>query len=109
MAALVQQGVEFEAIGQRVTVPNDDFAKLMYYLSCMNTCLENFIPPQYTNYQNYYNVSNETRAEILALVMILEPSKLLGKVIFLLPSGHSLLNGSANEFYKVRSNLKFKL
>lgn len=106
MAAIVQQGVEIEAIGKQVTVPNDEFAKLMYYLSCMNTCLEDFIPRQYTNYQNYYALSNETRGEILALVMILEPSKLLGKVIFLLPRGHPLLNGSSNEFYKVFFNFR---
>ena len=30
--------LKVEAIGQKVTIPNDDVAKLMYYLSAVQVC-----------------------------------------------------------------------
>lgn len=100
-AMFVRQGVHVEAIGQAVTVPDNGIAKLMYYLSCMSSCLEDFIPREFTDYKNYYSLSEDMKAAIVALAILLKPEHIVGKVVFVVPPGNPLLNGYTNEFYKI--------
>jgi len=100
MAAIVQQGMHIEATGTRVSVPNNNIARLMYYLSCLNSCID-FIPEEATQYSKYHLLSEGDKASIVALCVLVSPDLLLGKVLFPVPPGSPLLNGSSNEFYKI--------
>ena len=43
-----------EAIGERTSVPNNDLARLMYYLSCIDTVIQYDEIDRLADYQNYY-------------------------------------------------------
>lgn len=100
-AVLVRQGVHVEAIGSSVTIPNNNIAKLMYYLNCMSACLEDFIPAEFTNYSKYASLDNETRAAVVAIAILLDPEQILGKVVFVVKPNNPILQGSSNKFYKI--------
>ena len=55
--------LKVEAIGQKVTIPNDDVAKLMYYLSCVDTVINYNEIDRLTDYENYDLLSVDGMAE----------------------------------------------
>jgi len=99
----VGEDVQVELIGQRTTVPNDNIAKLMYYLSTLSSCLDHMIPDDYTSYTTYYNLSYQDKVEVVTLAILLSPDLLMGKVIFPVEAGDPILNGLQNNFYKITS------
>ena len=56
--------LKVEAIGQKVTIPNDDVAKLMYYLSCVDTVINYNEIDRLTDYENYDLLSVDDMAEL---------------------------------------------
>ena len=60
--------LKVEAIGQKVTIPNDDVAKLMYYLSCVDTVINYNEIDRLTDYENYDLLSVDGMAELFKLV-----------------------------------------
>ena len=84
------------------TIPNDPFAKLMYYFNCVCTCVEpdeDASIRRLRNYrENYSSLSNEDQAKLLLLCLALSPDKLIGSIFF--PAGD-------NDFE--RSNAFFEL
>jgi len=93
--------VEIEDVGVSCSVPNSNIAKLMYYLSSLSSCLEGFIPTQYTDYSNFDSLSNAEKKEVVTLAALLSPDILLDKVIFGVEANNPILNGSANTFLKI--------
>jgi len=93
--------VAIEDVGVSCTVPNNNIAKLMYYLSSLSSCLEGFIPTQYTDYSNFDGLSNAEKKEVVTLAALLSPDILLDKVIFGVDANNPILNGSANTFLKI--------
>jgi len=66
-----------------VAVPNNDIAKLMYYIHWICTCIEpddNSIISRLRDYKNYDRLSSNEEAQILALCLALSPDKLIGTV-----------------------------
>ena len=72
--------------GSSCTVPNNNKAKLMYYLNCVASVLELDNPNLYRlkNYQNYQNLDQEDTDALLLIVTMLSPDELIGKVIIIL-------------------------
>ena len=88
--------------GQAVTVPNNCFAKLMYYLDSVSSCVPGLdIPSEYKNYDSYNNLNDDDKRTIIALAALLSPDLLEGKVFFLVDDNHRLLLGSRNKFYEL--------
>ncbi len=99
MAALVRERVGIKHIGTTVTVPDNPKAKLMYYLESVASVLDLNSPNlnRLKNYQNYYSLSEAETDALLALVLLLSPDELVGKVFF-----HSEdCGGSTNKFYEL--------
>ena len=70
---------------RNVTVPRDPIAKLMYYFDCICSCVEPDSSPairRLRDYNNYERLSNDEKAQLLAIVLALSPDKLIGEIFF---------------------------
>ena len=83
-ANLNSHRIKFKDISQTVTVPGNDIARLMYYLKCVFTVLKCNKYSEYTNYNNFYSLSNSDINELIRLVNIFDPKIMIGAKIFLL-------------------------
>ena len=92
---------DIEDTSQDVTVASSPWARLMYYLDCVNSCIkddENIIPYALRNHERYYALSNDEKAAIVKICTeLLRIDHLVGKVFFLAKD----LDGSGNKFYKL--------
>jgi hypothetical protein len=68
----------------RALAPNNDIARLMYYLKCVFTVLKCNKYSEYTNYNNFYSLSNSDINELIRLVNTFDPKIMIGAKIFLL-------------------------
>ncbi|XP_068687931.1 uncharacterized protein [Montipora foliosa] len=99
MAAFVGQRVRVKDFGSEISVPEDPKAKLMYYLDCVALVIQ-LNDPNLRRLRDYGNFSSLTEAEtdaLLALVILLSPDELIGKVFF--PSED--IGGGSNKFYEL--------
>ena len=65
--------LKVEAIGQNVTIPNNDVAKLMYYLSCVDTVINYNEIDRLSDYENYDLLSVDSMTELFKLVLLFNP------------------------------------
>jgi len=101
MAALAyhQTQISGKNTTTRATVPEDNLAKLMYYLYCVNSVLAGSPFPDYvTDYANYRSKSKDTKKEIVLLAALFNPNELLGKVFHAVSDSHSELRGYSGAF-----------
>ena len=89
-----------EAIGQKVTITNDDVAKLMYYLSCVDTVINYNEIDRLTDYENYDLLSVDGMAELFKLVLLFNPKIFIDAGIFILDPV-LVPDDSDNEFYQI--------
>ena len=92
--------LKVEAIGQKVTIPNDDVAKLMYYLSCVDTVINYNEIDRLTDYENYDLLSVDGMAELFKLVLLFNPKIFIDAGIFILDPV-LVPDDSDNEFYQI--------
>ena len=99
MAAFVGERVRIRDTSVNVSVPQNPKAKLMYYLDCVATVIQLDDPAlsRLKNYQSYYLLSEEETDALLALVILLSPDELIGKVFF--PSEDC--GGRTNQFFEL--------
>ena len=99
MAAFVGERVRIRDTSVSTSVPENPKAKLMYYLKCVASVIQLDDPAlsRLQNYQSYYSLSEEETDALLALVILLSPDELIGKVFF--PSEDC--GGSSNQFYEL--------
>ena len=84
-AHLGKTEIKVKETGHTVTVPNDPIARLMYYFNCICSCIEPDDSPgvrRLRDYNNYERLSNEEKAQLLAIVLALSPDKLIGQIFF---------------------------
>ena len=96
---LVSRNLQVEATGVATSVPNNSIAKLMYYLTCLNHCLGDFLPERLTDYQHYSQTSEEEKTIVAVTAVLLSPDEVLNKVMFLVETGSPTLRGKSCEFY----------
>jgi hypothetical protein len=95
-----QNKFKVEHIGKEVTVANNDYAKLMYYLSCIDSVINYGKMNMLIDYENYHLLSATQKEIILNLCKKLNPRIFIDAGIFivdekLLPDNYS------NRFYKI--------
>ena len=91
-----------EDVSTNVTVSSNCWARLMYYLDSVNSCLnddgEDLVPRSLRNHEMYYALSEDEKLVILAVCTgPLLISNLVGKILF--PARD--LDGNSNKFYKI--------
>lgn len=98
---LGKNDVGVKRTGQAVQVPNNDVAKLMYYLSCVCVSIEANDEPEirrFTDYMNWHRLSNDEVKQLVVLCYTLSPDVFEGKVFF---QSDELCFDFSNEFYEI--------
>jgi hypothetical protein len=102
MAAFLQQtDFEIERTGVTASVPNNDVARLMYYMKCVCTAIDCNQDPEiqrFTNYHNWSYLSFDERKALVVGCYTFSPDILENKVFF---HSNVLCVDSLNEFYTV--------
>jgi hypothetical protein len=99
-ATLGVNKVRVEAYGTTTTVPNDNIAKLMYYLDCVLIVIEYDRNNKLTDYQHYKNLNSEEKKAVIQLAILLNPKLFMDANIFIV-SQDLLPDSSGNKFYKI--------
>lgn len=100
MAYLERQQFQVRDTTQVGNVPNNDVARLMYYLNCVCYCIDyndNDIQ-RYKNYSNWASLSDEEDLIVFLLSLTLKPDLLLGKVFF---QSDALSRDMMGRFYEI--------
>ena len=84
----------------KVTIPNNDIARLMYYLNCVFYVIQYDIDKKFTDYNNYYNLTKKEEETVVGLALLFNPKILIDLKIFILDS-RLLIGEFSNEFYKI--------
>ena len=106
-ASLNYDRFRFKDTSVNVTVPNNDIARLMYYLDCVSSVLNYNGLKAYTNFNNYYNLSEQDMRELLELINIFNPKILMDVGVFM--KAENLDNNNAfiqitNESMKIHAD-----
>jgi len=104
--------ITIKAVGKLTSVPNNNIARLMYYLSCVNNCLDkdgqsSLLDSRHTDFRNYDKLQDEEQTLIVLLSLLLSPDELIGVCFFVVDEGAACLRGSSNEFLETTSAKSF--
>jgi hypothetical protein len=90
--------VSIKALGSTTAVPDNKFARLMYYLGCVES-ISTISFGKYTKYRDYYSLSNEDLAFVVKLALAFSPDKLREIGVFVEVSDDTMDSG--NEFFEI--------
>ena len=94
------QNKGIHAFGETTIVPDDDVAKLMYYLSCVDTVINYNEIDRLSDYENYDLLSVDSLTELFKLVLLFNPEIFIEAGIFILDE-NLLIYGMDNQFYQI--------
>ena len=100
MAYLQHNQIGVKDVGHSVTVPDNDVARLMYYLNCACHAIDykdNDIN-RYRNFQNWAQLSANDIRLLVVLCYTLSPDVFNNKVFF---HSDALCGNSSNKFYEI--------
>ena len=92
--------VQIRPFGVVADVPDDDVAKLMYYLSCVDTVINYNIIDRLSDYKNYNLLTVDDLTLLFQLVLLFYPQKFIQAGIFVLEQ-RLLQPGMGNQFYEI--------
>ena len=92
--------LKIEFTGNIVTVPNDNIAKLMYYLSCVASVIQYNLDYKLRDYKNYFRLNPEEKTAVYTQAVKLNPKIFIEAGVFKVGS-EFLRKGNMNEFIKI--------
>ena len=95
--------VHVEPTGQNVIVPNNDVARLMYYLSCVDYVINYNGINKLDDYNHYYLLTKVEIDTLIKIVLMLNPKLFVDAGIFILDP-NLVPYGMNNEFYEITDN-----
>ena len=95
-----EDNISIIPIGERNNVPNDNVAKLMYYLSCVDTVINYQGIDKLSDFRNYKRLTVDDASVLFKLVLLFNPEIFLNAKIFILQID-PLPNGADNQFYEI--------
>ena len=99
-ATLGYNKTQVERTTTKAVVPQNDIAKLMYYLNCVATVLQYDINYRFRDYNNYFNLTQKEKDAVVVIALLFNPKLLIDCKVFILDP--TLLVGEFdNEFYKI--------
>jgi hypothetical protein len=101
MATASRVELDIAKTGTKVIVPDNDVARLMYYLHCVTIgCGLDFLQDDLVDYQNFHVLSRLRTDLVFKTAYQLSPDEVSGKIIF--PGDASVIPaGCNNEFYSI--------
>ena len=99
-ATFKYQSLDIKSIGKSVTIPNNDIARLMYYLSCVDTVIRHDDTDKFSDYEHYYRLTKADEDILLGLVVIFNPKIFINAGIFIVDQ-KLIPYGFDNEFYQI--------
>ena len=97
---LKYQSLDIKPIGRKVTVPDNNLAKLMYYLYCVFKVIQYDQSSRLTDFQRYYSLSKEEEQTVLGLVALFNP-KIMTDLYLFIVAPNLVPSGMTNEFYQI--------
>ena len=97
------QSLGVKLTGSTTTVPDNELAKLMYYLDCVFAVIQYDGAEKYINYREYYTLTSEEENIVLSLVCLFNPKIMVESYIFLV-GPRFVPEGSSNQFYELTDN-----
>lgn len=88
------------SFGVKVQVPNNNIARLMYYLNCICVVIDYDRNLTLTDYQHYYKLNRVELKTLYDLVNLFDPKIFINAGIFIIDS-NLLPNDLSNQFYKI--------
>ena len=95
--------INVRSVGTSTTVPNHYIARLMYYLSCVES-VTTFEFGALSKYQNIRSLSLSQRSTIIELAKLFDPNVLIRNNIFLV-----IKRQTGNEFWNITDNRLFHM
>ena len=92
--------VQIKPFGEVVDIPDDNVAKLMYYLSCVDTVINYNEIDKLSDYENYDLLTVDDMAQLFRLVLLFNPEEFIKARIFILDQ-RLLPPGMGNQFYQI--------
>ena len=92
--------LKIEFTGNIVTVPNDNIAKLIYYLSCIASVIQYNLDYKLRDYKNYFRLNPEEKTAVYTQAVKLNPKIFIEAGVFKVGS-EFLRKGNMNEFIKI--------
>ena len=92
--------LSLEKIGVEVQVPNNNLARLMYYLSCIFTVIQYNENNKFSDYTHYYYLNEEEKKTVFTLAGLFEPKIFFEAKVFV-PDNGILTGNFGNEFFKI--------
>ena len=99
-ATLGINSLKIEQIGKKVEVPNNDYARLMYYLESVFTVIQYDDLHKLTDYEHYYNLNATEKKMVIDLAKLFNPLIFIDAKIFII-NPNLVATGYSNEFYKI--------
>ncbi|CAF1067791.1 unnamed protein product [Adineta steineri] len=100
MAVYQQSNYGIRETGTTTSVPNNDIARCMYYLKCVCSVIDcndaNIL--RYTNYNNYWILSDSEDEIVYKLCLTLSPDEFEDKVFF---ESDAMCGSSGNNFFEI--------
>ena len=94
------QSLDVKPIGRTVTVPDNNLARLMYYLNCVFSVIQYDQNNKISDYQRYYNLNEEEKALVYTLAILFNPKIFISAGVFIV-NPELLSDNNANEFFKI--------
>ena len=98
-ATYIEKNIRIKAFGRYTTIPDNNMAKLMYYLHCVTSVID-IIDPVLTDYQNYAELTWEQLKEVHKTATKYSPDIFTSHKIFIVDRD-LLKNSSDNDFYEI--------
>ena len=92
--------LKVETTGRTVYVPDNDLARLMYYLDCVLAVIQYDENSRLTDYENYFRLTKEEENAVYALAALFQPKIFIDAGVFL-PKPNLVPYGKSNQFYKI--------
>ena len=94
------QSLGVKMTGSSTTVPDNELAKLMYYLDCVFGVIQFDGAERYTNYQEYYLLTFDEKKTVLYLAGLFNPKIMVDSYLFLVGS-RFVPEGKSNQFFDI--------
>ena len=92
--------IKIERTTVATKVPNNDLAKLMYYLSCVFIVIKYEQNNKLSDYQNFTNLNEQEKKLVYNLSILFDPKIFISAGIFIVKS-ELLPPSRANDFFKI--------